>query len=242
MASSSSIKKEMRKVYKKIWIIVISVILILTISGSVVAKEILSAKIELKDGTVIVGEISIILVKTKDGKFIKVEDIVSIWFLTETPSVNSSEKLSKETESFTWDRQEGIIVTATGNRVEGCDEFVKELRKVLHVSRWGSVTLLDFTENKKDLESMRNRHTIFTIRPENLEELEKLEAKHPDLLPLSCSKLKSYSFPLLYFSRDDNGKIRGVIIIDEVTPLLAKLLTESALPLDIPLDERLEKK
>ena len=141
-----------------------------------------------------------------------------------------------------WDRQEKVIVTATGNRVEGCDEFFEELRKVLHVSRWGSISLLDFTENKNDLEAMRNRHTIFTIRPKNLEELEKLEAKHPDLLPLSCKKLKSYSFPLLYFSRDDNGKIRGVIIIDEVTPLLAKLLTESALPLDIPLDERLEKK
>ena len=140
-------------------------------------------------------------------------------------------------KSFTWDQREGMIITATGNRVKGCDEFVEELRKVLSgVARWGSRSLLDFTENKRELEEMRNSHTVFMIRPENLEELEKLEAKHPDLLPASCSELKSYSFPLLYFSRDDNKKIRGVIITDEVTPLLAKLLTENALPLDVPLE------
>ena len=148
---------------------------------------------------------------------------------------------AEKTESFTWDREEGIIITATGDRVEGCDEFVDELRKViLKATRAGSRHLLDFTENKRDLESLRNNHTIFTIRPdltirpENLEELENLEAKHPDLVPLSCSKLKSYSFPLICFSRDDNGKIRGVIITDEVTPSLAKLLVKDALPLDVP--------
>ena len=139
-------------------------------------------------------------------------------------------------KSFTWDQREGAIIITAGNRVKGCDEFVKELRKVLHVSSWGSVSLLDFTENERDLEKMRNSHTVFMIRPGNLEELEKLEAKHPDLLPLSCSKLKSYSFPLLYFSRDDNKKIRGVIITDEVTPLLAKSLTEDALLLNVPLE------
>ena len=60
----------MRKVYKKIWIIVISAILILMFSESIVAKEILSAKIELKDGSVIIGKIEeplIISVKTEDG-------------------------------------------------------------------------------------------------------------------------------------------------------------------------------
>ena len=221
---------------KKIWILVISVILILTFPGSIIAKEVLSAKIELKDGSVIIGEIPIILVKTKDGKFIKVEDIVSIWFLTETPSANSIEKPLKETESFTWNRREGIIVTVTGNRAEGYEEFVEELRKVLlDVCRWGSRSLLDFAEKKKDIESIKNRHTIFIIRPENIEQLEKLEARHPELLPLPYSKLKSCPFPLLYFSRDDSGKIRGVIVIDKVTPLLAKLLTRDALPLDVPI-------
>jgi hypothetical protein len=139
-------------------------------------------------------------------------------------------------KSFTWDQREGAIIITAGNRVKGCDEFVKELRKVLHVSSWGSVSLLDFTENERDLEKMRNSHTVFMIRPGNLEELEKLEARYPNLLPASCSELKSYSFPLLYFSRDDNKKIRGVIITDEVTLLLAKSLTEDALLLNVPLE------
>jgi hypothetical protein len=72
------------------------------------------------------------------------------------------------------------------------------------------------------------------IRPKNIKELEKLEAEYPELVPLSCSKLKSCSFPLLYFSRDDKGKIRGVIITNKVTPLLVKLLTKGELPLNIP--------
>ena len=145
-------------------------------------------------------------------------------------------------KSFTWNRREGIIITSTGDdRVEGYYGFVKELDKAFpNLCKAGSHSLLDFTKDKIDLESMRNTHTIFTIRPditvkpENLEELGNLEAKHPDLVPLSCNKLKYYSFPLICFSRDLNGKIRGVIIADEVTPSLARLLIRDALPLDVP--------
>ena len=145
-------------------------------------------------------------------------------------------------KSFTWNRREGIIITSTGDdRVEGYYGFVKELDKAFpNLCKAGSHSLLDFTKDKIDLESMRNTHTIFTIRPditvkpENLEELGNLEAKHPDLVPLSCNKLKYYSFPLICFSRDLNGKIRGVIIADEVTPSLARLLIRDTLPLDVP--------
>lgn len=164
--------------YRKIWIIVISVFLILVISGSVLAKK---------------------------------------------------------TESFTWNPKEGVIITVTGNRVEGYKEFIEEIRKVLlDVSRWRSRFLIDFTKKEEDLASIRKTHTIFMIRQENLEQLKNLEAEHSSLLPLPYSELKSYSFPLLYFSRGDDKKIRGVIIADVVTPLLAKLLTEKALPLDVP--------
>jgi hypothetical protein len=59
------------------------------------------------------------------------------------------------------------------------------------------------------------------------------------LLPVSCDKLrsylKSYSFPLLYFSRDNTGRIRGLIIANKATVPLAKLLTEKNIPLDTPL-------
>ncbi len=142
---------------------------------------------------------------------------------------------AEKTESFTWDPREELIVITAGNGVEGFNEFIIELDKVLPgVSGMGSGSFLDFTTDKRDLRKMENNHTVFMIRPKNIKELEKLEAKYPELVPLSCSKLKSYSFPLLYFSRDDKGKIRGVIITNKVTPLLVKLLTKGELPLNIP--------
>ena len=70
--------------YKKIWIVVISVILILMFSESIVAEEILFAKIELKDGSVIAGKIQepleIVLKALHERIEVKVEarDIVSI--------------------------------------------------------------------------------------------------------------------------------------------------------------------
>jgi uncharacterized membrane protein len=224
--------------YKKILISVILVILsVLVFSGNVAAKEVLSAEIKLKDGTVVIGEVPIILVKI-DGKSIKVEDIASIRFITEEPAANSIEEIPKGTveESFRWKKKEGIIVTATGNRVEGCDEFVDELIKVIpNATRWGSRHLLDFTESNKDLGPIVSTHTIFTVRPDNLEELENLEDKYPQLLPMSCTELKSYSFPLVCLSLDSKGRIRGVIITYRIVILpLAKLLTRNALPLDTP--------
>jgi hypothetical protein len=149
-------------------------------------------------------------------------------------AISGSVAAEKTEDSFTWDKIELVIITATSNRVDGFDEFVEEVKKVLlNIANWQSRSILDITKDKSHLELLKDNHTIFTIRPENIEELEKLEANHPDLLPITCSKLKSYSFPLLYFSRDNKGKIRGVIITNEVTPLLATLLTKDALPLDI---------
>ncbi|GAG97307.1 unnamed protein product, partial [marine sediment metagenome] len=42
----------------------------------------------------------------------------------------------------------------------------------------------------------------------------------------------SYGFPLLYFSLDYTGMLRGVIIAKEVTLSLAKTLAEKPIPLD----------
>jgi hypothetical protein len=140
------------------------------------------------------------------------------------------------TETFTWNLREELLVVAIGDsRVEGFREFVIELDKVLPgIGGWGRESILYLATDKKDLKNMRDNHTIFVIRPENLEEFKTLEAKYPELLPLSYGKLISYSFPLVYFSRDNNGKIRGVIVVDEVTSLLAKLLTKEGLPLNAP--------
>lgn len=242
--------------YKKIWILVISVILILTFSGSIIAKEVLSAKIELKDGSVITGEIKgpfLMLVKTKDGMLkIEAEDVVSIWFFSETPSatpvketLSTAPANSIESNNFTWNLQDpSISVYFTGGKkIEGFNErFWEELSKAFPtMSIWGRESLVSLYEHHRKpgegLQRLMDSDTIFLIHPKDIKYLEDLEAEYPNLLPLSCSKLKSYPFPLLYFTRDvQTDKIRGVIIADKVDTSLIKLLTEKALPLDIPLE------
>jgi hypothetical protein len=164
-----------------------------------------------------------ILAKTKDALLLNVP-----LFLEGAVGEKFPEK------SFTWDRREELIVIAAGN-VEGFYEFIIELDRILPgISGWGREHILDFMTNKEDLKKVRDNHTIFTIRPKNIKELKKLEAKYADWMPIAYSELKSHSFPLFCFSRGDKGKIRGVIITDEVTSSLAKLLTREELPLNTP--------
>lgn len=149
--------------------------------------------------------------------------------------VFSESVVAEKVESFTWDRREELIVITAGKGVEGFNKFVVGLDKVLPgISGWRRESILDFTTNERDLKKMRDNHIIFIIRPRDIKEFKRLEAKHADLVPITYSELKSYSFPLLYFSRDDEGKIRGVIIVDEVTLSLAELLTKQELLLNTP--------
>ena len=220
--------------YKKIWILVISVILILTISGSVVAKEILSAKIELEDGSVIIGEIEeplIISVKTKEGiKKIDIEDIVYLQmnrasFISEIPGTSVL-------------ALEPPLYTITGKDwIKGFTKFCQEIRKSFgETSTLAGYPLIEGVE--KHLESIRRSNTIFLILPTEpeFEGLQKLMEKYPELLPLSYDKLdrlRSY-VPLLYFSYDIQAdKIRGIIIADKVDDSWVKLLAEKELPLDM---------
>jgi len=156
----------------------------------------------------------------------------------EKGELKKAEKKKLE-NTFTWNYKERLIITVTARpRVSYYDEFAQELRKVFgrELNRWGAPSLLTFTQEKERLEVIRSHHTIFMIRPECLYDFQGLEAEYPDLLPVSYEKLKaylkSYSYPLLYFSRDYTGMLRGVIIAREVTPSLAKALTEKPIPLD----------
>jgi len=168
----------------------------------------------------------------------------------ENGKLKKAEKSQKEAEkTFTWnpnDKRERVIVTVTGRpRVNNYDEFAEEIRKVVSiVDRWGAPSLLYWEGEKVEgkvtrLDIIRSCHTIFMVQPECLYDLESLEAKYPDLLPISTEKLKSYlktySYPLLYFSLDYTGMLRGVIIAEEVSPSLAELLTKKPSPLDTPL-------
>jgi len=221
--------------YKKIWILVISVILILTISGSVVAKEILSAKIELEDGSVITGEIEklIISVKTKDGiKEIDIEDIVYL-------QMNRASSISEILSTSVWTLEPPLYIITGKNWVKGFMEFCREIRKSFgEASTLAGYPLIEGVEGY--LEHIKQSNTIFLILPTKTEfkGLQKLAEKYPELLPLSYNKfdrLKSYT-PLLYFSYDiQSGKIRGIIVTDKVDSSWVELLAEEELPLNTPL-------
>ena len=104
------------------------------------------------------------------------------------------------------------------------------------VCRWGSESLVDFTEKEEDLRAIKNSYTIFLLRPDNIEQLKNLQDKYPNLVPYSYPKLTFYlklNPCLLYFFYDaQTDKIRGIIITEKVDASLAKLLVEKELPLD----------
>lgn len=156
--------------------------------------------------------------------------------------------------NFTWDYSERLIITFTVRPfTAGHEEFAEEIRKVYgtRFNAWGRLSLLNYAKNKARIEVIRSYNTIFTVRPEYLYDLEDLEAEYPDLLPTPAEKLKSYlktyGYPLLYFSYDYTGVLRGVIIAKKVDTTLAKLLVEKPIPLDTSLQykngklEKLEK-
>lgn len=222
--------------YRKVWIIVISVILILIISRSVAAEEVLSAKIELKDGSVIIGEIEeplIISVKTEDG--IKEIDIKDIIYLQMNRVSSASETLS--TSILTLELP--LYIIGGKSSVKGFRKFCLAIKESFgRTSTLGGYPLIEGVE--KHLKYIKRSNTIFLILPTipEFRGLKKLMEKYPELLPLSYDKLdrlKSY-VPLLYFSYDIQAdKIRGIIIADKVDDSWVKLLAEKELPLDMPL-------
>ena len=175
--------------YRRILIVVISVVLILMFSGGVVAKE--------------------VSIKPSDSTSNLQDPLILIYF-------------------------------TGGQKIEGFDEgFHKELRKTLPMlSIWGRGSLKTLYKEflgRGGIQPLMDSNTIFLVHPKDIKYLEDLEADYPNLLPISCSKLKSYPFTLIYFSRDTQTyKIRGVIITNEINASLVKPLIEEVIPLDIP--------
>jgi len=217
--------------YRKIWILVISVILILTIStisGSVVAKEILSAKIELEDGSVIIGEIEeplIISVKIKEEiKKIDIGDIVYLQMNFQLPTI--------------WKLQGSWWLITGKNSPRELHGFQRTIEKSLEkgslLGGYAGHFLLEQVE--KWLESIRRSNTILLILPktEEFEALKELREKYPELFPISSKEFEEFNkfSPLVYLTYDiKTEKMRGVIIADKVDASLAEMLLE-----DLPLN------
>ena len=125
------------------------------------------------------------------------------------------------------------------NWVEGFLDFWEEMQLIYgKISMLGGYPLVEGAE--KYLENIRKCNSILIVppTPEGIQDFRDLEAKYPDLCPLSSAELEieleSYSsLPLLYFSQDIGAnKIRGIIVADCVDASLAELLSEG-IPLDV---------
>jgi hypothetical protein len=147
--------------YKKIWILVILVILILSFSGGITAKEILSAKIELKDGSVIIGEIEeplIISVETEDG--IKEIDIKDIVYLQMNRVSSASETLSTSVLTL----ELPLYIIGGRSLVGGLGKFCQAIKEAFgRTSILNGYPLIEGVE--KYLKHIKRSNTIFLILP-----------------------------------------------------------------------------
>ena len=165
----------------------------------------------------------------------------------------------EETEIWTLEYPFNLITTGrlTGTpekpswemSVKGVEEFWKAARsfsKKRRTRRGWSIggrssvpsdfSLLGAIEKHWERSEIGDSNNIFIIPPKDIQQVEELEAKYPNLVPLAYDELKQYSYPLLYFSRDtQTDKVRGLIIIDELDNSLAKLLAEKGVSLETPL-------
>lgn len=147
-----------------------------------------------------------------------------------TPSPTPPEMVSLESP---------LYIIEGENQVEGFRDFCEEMELIYgQMGMLGGYPLVEGVEMY--LENIRECNSILIIPPipEGIQEYQYLEDEYPDLVPLSSAELEieleSYSFPLIYFSQDlQADKIRGIIVAEEVDPLLAGLLSEG-IPLDTP--------
>jgi hypothetical protein len=148
-----------------------------------------------------------------------------------TPSITTPEMVNLELP---------LYLISGENSVEGFMDFHEKMELIYGpIGRVSGYPLVEGVE--RHLENIRkcNSILIFPQTPEGIQEYRNLENKYPDLCPLSCdtleSELSSHSSPLIYFSQDIGaGKLRGIIVADQVDASLAELLSGGdGVPLDI---------
>ena len=131
-----------------------------------------------------------------------------------------------------------LCIITGENSVNGVLDFWEKMNLLYN----GETSLLRgrslVEEVNEYLEDIKNSNTILLIIPptsDGIQEFRELEAKYPTLCSISSTELEAglghYSSPLMYFSESDIDpesplyKMRGVIVSNEVTSLLAELLS-----------------
>ncbi|MEA1965225.1 MAG: hypothetical protein U9O41_08935 [Candidatus Aerophobetes bacterium] len=180
----------MRKIYKKVLIVIILGVLIFLIVGSVLAKDLFV--FELKDGSMIVGEIEeplVISVKTKEGiKDINIKDINCICI---RPNVE---------EPIVWKLQSPWYLITGKNSPRGWRQFQRTIEKSLgRGSLLGGYSDHSLVVHLEKYNIFRRSNSIFLILPKTkeFEALKELREKYPELLPISYEEFDKYS-PLIY--------------------------------------------
>jgi len=87
---------------------------------------------------------------------------------------------------------------------------------------------------------IKGANSIFLINASSTNDLmalKELDEKYPYLLPLPYEELRYYPLPLICFGIQPSGAIRGIIIAEDVSGSLAKLLVDIGVPPGVPVRE-----
>jgi len=117
------------------------------------------------------------------------------------------------------------------NRVDGFHHpFYDELHIRIEVSAAAGYRLIKGLENFALQRSWRTLIFVIPPSPEGIGEYREVEEKYPDLTPISSTQIErfiqKYGVPFLYFARDSNNRIIGVIVTNSAGANLARLLVE----------------
>ena len=146
-----------------------------------------------------------------------------VWTLESPLNLITTGNTFRSGEKYSWKRS-----------VKGFEEF---RLAVWHSSIRGRLgAMSDFTllrAVEKYSKKSRLTNNIFIIPPKDILQVEELEAKYPNLVPLSYDELRQYSYPLFYFARTQTNKVQGIIVTNELDKTWVDLLLKK-IPLNTP--------
>jgi len=125
------------------------------------------------------------------------------------------------------------------SHVGGDNEFIGTIRSLAGSgSLLGGYPLVKGVE--KYITEIKGSNSIFVINASSVNDLmalKELDKKYPYLLPLPYEELRYYPLPLICFAMQPSGTVRGIIIAEDVSGSLAKLLVDIGVPPEAPVRE-----
>ena len=114
----------------------------------------------------------------------------------------------------------------------GLGEFLETIRSLAGAGgSLGGYPLVEAVGNY--ITEIKGRDSLFLINASSsndLAALKELDKEYPYLLPLPYEELRYYPLPLICFAMQPSGAVRGIIIAEDVSGSLAKLLVDIGVP------------